>query len=251
MPEIECPQCGHRALSVATRCPRCGNEFPPDLIQPLPSTADRHWVRWSLMGAGALVLIIAIGRFGRYESASGKPASRRRGGYDSVATPLSRSAPPTHRSRAAPAPGPATTKADTGAAAPATTCTAPGRPAADSAGHPTHRRPAAALRDRIRQRAPEPQPHGDHRRGAEAGRRGAGGFAAARLVPDREGRPDAGLRRSEVPGYVASLNAAPADGPRPSRRGAPGVGVRGEPVALAGRDPRSPATSSACRLPIC
>jgi DNA-directed RNA polymerase subunit RPC12/RpoP len=75
MPEIECPQCGHRALSVATRCPRCGNEFPPDLIQPLPSTADRHWVRWSLMGAGALVLIIAIGRFGRYESASGKPTS--------------------------------------------------------------------------------------------------------------------------------------------------------------------------------
>jgi hypothetical protein len=73
MPEIECPQCGHRALSVATRCPRCGHEFPPNLIQPLPSTADRHWVRWSFMGAGALAIIIAIGKFGRYESAAGKP----------------------------------------------------------------------------------------------------------------------------------------------------------------------------------
>jgi hypothetical protein len=75
MPEIECPQCGHRALGVATRCPRCGHEFPPNLIQPLPSTADRHWVRWSVMGAVALALIIAIGKFGRYESASttGKP----------------------------------------------------------------------------------------------------------------------------------------------------------------------------------
>ncbi len=75
MPEIECPQCGHRALGVATRCPRCGHEFPPNLIQPLPSTAERHWVRWSVMGAVALALIIAIGKFGRYESASttGKP----------------------------------------------------------------------------------------------------------------------------------------------------------------------------------
>jgi hypothetical protein len=70
MPEIECPQCGHRALSVATRCPRCGHEFPPNLIQPLPSTAERHWVRWSVMGAVALALIIVVGRFGRDESAS-------------------------------------------------------------------------------------------------------------------------------------------------------------------------------------
>ncbi len=70
MSEIECPQCGHRALSVATRCPRCGEEFPPNLIQPLPSTAERHWVRWSLMGAVALALLILIGKFGRYESAS-------------------------------------------------------------------------------------------------------------------------------------------------------------------------------------
>jgi hypothetical protein len=73
MPEIECPQCGHRALSVATRCPRCGHEFPPNLIQPLPSTADRHWVRWSVMAVAALALILAIGRYGRYESATNKP----------------------------------------------------------------------------------------------------------------------------------------------------------------------------------
>jgi hypothetical protein len=72
MPEIECPQCGHRALSVATRCPRCGHEFPPNLIQPLPSTAERHWVRWSVMGAVALALILVVGRFGRDESASNK-----------------------------------------------------------------------------------------------------------------------------------------------------------------------------------
>jgi hypothetical protein len=75
MPEIECPQCGHRALSVATRCPRCGHEFPPDLIQPLPSTADRHWARWALMGAAGLAFVIAVGRFGKGEPAPRKTAS--------------------------------------------------------------------------------------------------------------------------------------------------------------------------------
>jgi len=74
MPEIECPQCGHRALSVATRCPRCGHEFPPDLIQPLPSTAERHWARWALMGAAGLAFVIAVGRLGKGEPAPQKTA---------------------------------------------------------------------------------------------------------------------------------------------------------------------------------
>jgi uncharacterized protein YgiM (DUF1202 family) len=32
MTYIECPQCGQKALSVATRCPRCGHNYPPQPI---------------------------------------------------------------------------------------------------------------------------------------------------------------------------------------------------------------------------
>ena len=35
---VECPQCGKRALSVATRCPQCGFQFPP---RPLNRPSDR------------------------------------------------------------------------------------------------------------------------------------------------------------------------------------------------------------------
>jgi ribosomal protein L37E len=39
MTYMECPQCGRKALSVATRCPHCGVAFPS---QPLRRSASGH-----------------------------------------------------------------------------------------------------------------------------------------------------------------------------------------------------------------
>jgi len=78
MSYIECPQCGQKALSVATRCPRCGHNYPP---QPLWQQASRpalSRVRPLLPITGVLVagviLVVLIGRLaGR---ATTTPASR-------------------------------------------------------------------------------------------------------------------------------------------------------------------------------
>lgn len=37
---VRCSECRQRALAVATRCPRCGHEFPPRPLRP-PSRASR------------------------------------------------------------------------------------------------------------------------------------------------------------------------------------------------------------------
>jgi hypothetical protein len=61
MTDIECPQCGHRALSVATRCPRCGHEFPPELLHHrTPSSARGRRPRGLLLLlGGALAAVLA------------------------------------------------------------------------------------------------------------------------------------------------------------------------------------------------
>jgi hypothetical protein len=60
MSYIECTQCGHRALSIASRCPHCGFEFPPrPLHRPMvePRAARR---RASLVVGGVLVAGVVI-----------------------------------------------------------------------------------------------------------------------------------------------------------------------------------------------
>ena len=61
---VRCSECRQRALSVATRCPRCGHEFPP---RPLRQTgrASRLGPLLSLLalavvGVAAVVLVTAV-----------------------------------------------------------------------------------------------------------------------------------------------------------------------------------------------
>jgi hypothetical protein len=72
MPDIECPNCGHRALSVATRCPRCGFAFPAELLQ-LPAGMDRGWGRLTLGIGGALAVVMILALLGRRDGGTGEP----------------------------------------------------------------------------------------------------------------------------------------------------------------------------------
>jgi ribosomal protein L37E len=50
---MECPQCGRKALSVATRCPHCGVAFPS---RPLQRSPPGNRLRPVLAVGGVLVL---------------------------------------------------------------------------------------------------------------------------------------------------------------------------------------------------
>lgn len=56
----ECPACGKRALSIATRCPQCGHEL---IAQPVhrPARPSRNRVR--PLAATAAILLVAGGSF--------------------------------------------------------------------------------------------------------------------------------------------------------------------------------------------
>jgi SH3 domain-containing protein len=56
---VECPDCGKRALSVATRCPHCGFQFPPRrIVRPSPSPSFGASRGLAAVGAAVLSLII-------------------------------------------------------------------------------------------------------------------------------------------------------------------------------------------------
>jgi hypothetical protein len=57
MPYTVCPNCGQRALRVATRCPRCGVAFESQFIRHAPPPARRIPV--GLILAGAVLTILA------------------------------------------------------------------------------------------------------------------------------------------------------------------------------------------------
>jgi hypothetical protein len=75
MTDIQCPQCGHRALSVATRCPRCGHEFSAELRHPLPSMPDRPWLRPALTAAGAAAVVLVLALLARGDDGGSGPVS--------------------------------------------------------------------------------------------------------------------------------------------------------------------------------
>jgi hypothetical protein len=56
----ECPACGKRALSIATRCPQCGHEL---LGQPVQRPAPRKTERLRPLAAAAVVLMLGVGLF--------------------------------------------------------------------------------------------------------------------------------------------------------------------------------------------
>lgn len=60
MSYIECPKCGQRALSVATRCPRCGHAFPTQFIRHPVSEPKLRRLWPVLIATGALVAVVAM-----------------------------------------------------------------------------------------------------------------------------------------------------------------------------------------------
>jgi hypothetical protein len=67
MSYIECPQCGQKALSVATRCPRCGHNYPPQPIHRHTLGPELARYRPLLPIAGIIVtgvvLVVVIARW--------------------------------------------------------------------------------------------------------------------------------------------------------------------------------------------
>lgn len=60
MSYIECPHCGHRALSVASRCPHCSAAFPPRPMHRGMAEPRPDWLRPALVLAGVLVLGVVV-----------------------------------------------------------------------------------------------------------------------------------------------------------------------------------------------
>jgi hypothetical protein len=56
----ECPACGKRALSIATRCPQCGFEL---LAQPVQRPAPRKTEQLRPLATAAVMLLVAVGLF--------------------------------------------------------------------------------------------------------------------------------------------------------------------------------------------
>ena len=54
---IQCPECGKRALSIATRCPRCGHEFSR---MAEPGLTPRRSLRVLVVVGGAAALIALV-----------------------------------------------------------------------------------------------------------------------------------------------------------------------------------------------
>lgn len=76
MSYIPCPNCGQKALSVATRCPRCGHAFDTGLFQrPVLSGPKRRRFPIILL-IFALVLVVVIVDGERRRSGTPPPARR-------------------------------------------------------------------------------------------------------------------------------------------------------------------------------
>ena len=57
---VTCSECGKRALSVATRCPRCGYEFPPKPLRRRSSTPDFRRLLPLVVVAGVVAATVAL-----------------------------------------------------------------------------------------------------------------------------------------------------------------------------------------------
>ena len=57
---VECPRCGGRALSVATRCPHCGLDFPARPLRRSAGRPDRTGLHRLLAVAGLLALGVLL-----------------------------------------------------------------------------------------------------------------------------------------------------------------------------------------------
>ena len=94
---MRCSECRQRALAVATRCPRCGHEFPPRPIRQLGNAANLR----------RLLPLLAIAVVGAAAVAVATGVIRRAVGARETATPSGAVAPDS-------APPPASPAASTG-----------------------------------------------------------------------------------------------------------------------------------------
>ena len=77
---MECPQCGRKALSVATRCPHCGVAFPSS---PLQRSAPGYRIDrlrpvlavGGVLVLGAVLLAVMVPRLGSKATPPARPAS--------------------------------------------------------------------------------------------------------------------------------------------------------------------------------
>src|SRR5512134_2492323 len=78
MTYIACPDCGHKALNIATRCPQCGHPFESRLWQsPAPGTRGVR-IPKGLIIAGVAIVLVAVGvvqREGRRTAGTPLPPS--------------------------------------------------------------------------------------------------------------------------------------------------------------------------------
>jgi Bacterial SH3 domain len=121
---IECPQCGKRALAVATRCPHCGFHFPP---RPLnrPSDAPSLGPTGTALAVGGAVLAIILVAVLIHRGPAGSVGVP-------AAVPQADAAPAARAATPGPAPAPATV-VDSVASPPAT-APVPARPPTEPSG---------------------------------------------------------------------------------------------------------------------
>ena len=60
---VECPQCGKRALSVATRCPHCGHDFPARPLHLPIDPPSRRRSRTVLVAGVSLIALAVLALF--------------------------------------------------------------------------------------------------------------------------------------------------------------------------------------------
>ena len=92
----QCPDCGKRALSIATRCPGCGREFParPEAHRG-PAARLGRYVPWlaGVLTAGAVLVTGVLGRVGRSPVESSSVAATTRVDTTTAAASPAASAP--------------------------------------------------------------------------------------------------------------------------------------------------------------
>lgn len=90
MDYLHCPGCGQKALTVATRCPRCGMPFETRYAEhPASGTRRRRLPVW-LMFAAAVVTVLAVNAVGRKLS---RMAASRTTASDTAPTPTAAPSP--------------------------------------------------------------------------------------------------------------------------------------------------------------
>ena len=212
MNDTVCPKCGHKALSVATRCPRCGQAFDTRYYQHSSQGPRRKLAIPGLLIAGVVLMILAANAVWRLPgTTSGRPTqsgalapspapqpgpeqkvAAPAGRADSLAvapsrerTPASDPPPPIQTGNRAPAPIPAGSDCD----GQQHRCDQPVRQYVDQ--HPLQAQPEGA-------RPPDP-----------ASRRPrAGGFASGRLVSGSLPATPLRLRRPAPPEQFPSADGS-------------------------------------------